>query len=669
MFLNTEVLQRGLRTSRFLRDRKSESGQDIIQTLSVGTVDGYVSAVVALYNFQFSSGYNTHPHPRGAKLKAVMKDRTRKEHVRRKAEYADRGANTLQDRYEEEEMMNVVRSCWTWGRAENSQRRALPITIESAHRTALDFLMGHMMLLRGENRRTMQLPDLFPLPLQNEGPTACTAQICILDNGKMNKSGRIEYGGVVRHKNVLLCTMSQLAFYFFYRWTISSESPPHFQRRQQWYDIHVLRGRNVTSPLSYEVQLEWTNKIYQVANVKILKKTHQRPYGAQRAELGGVSESQIRRAGRWNSDALSQSYLTHLPLEFVRVMAGFKPAPGDFYIARAKVQPSSSLVRSIWPWVDQWQAWFDQHLGESSLEPSVYEGLLIKDLPIAEEDRSDLAAQGFLRLLNELRTIILQDSVLLRREFPHHPMWKDSLFVREDYLRFSIEVENSLVDVTEPDELRIQRIVPDIANRLNMSRADIVRSINEHGARNHRLLEAIHERLEDFFAGKVSVTFHAPETSSSSPSRTRTMNAEAVNLFDSVTKGQASQLFTQSAHEATSSDEGSRNARTLDPNASPLIHTMSRTINTVPDLWREWMFGLGSAPAIQALETAYGARWRPSQQERVFFGRRKMIIEEVQRRTALGMTSEAAVEELELVRRRMNVGLHKLWKWLHDTKV
>ena len=38
--------------------------------------------------------------------------------------------------------------------------------------------------------------------------------------------------------------------------------------------------------------------------------------------------------------------------------------------------------------------------------------------PKGEEDRDDMAAQGFLRLLAELRTILLQDSVLLRQEFP-----------------------------------------------------------------------------------------------------------------------------------------------------------------------------------------------------------------------------------------------------------
>ena len=108
------------------------------------------------------------------------------------------------------------------------------MSIEPGHRTAVDFLMGHMLLLRGENRRTMQLADCFPMPLKNEGP--------------------------------------------------------RFQRRQDWYDWHLLRGRDVLTPLSYEVQLEWTNKMFKAAEVTALKKTHSRGQGSQEAERGSVSE-------------------------------------------------------------------------------------------------------------------------------------------------------------------------------------------------------------------------------------------------------------------------------------------------------------------------------------------------------------------------------------------
>jgi hypothetical protein len=71
--------------------------------------------------------------------------------------------------------------------------------------------------------------------------------------------------------------------------------------------------------------------------------------------------------------------------------------------------------------------------------------------------RLDLAGLGFLRLLCALRVILLQGSVVLRKEFPLHPLWKDSLFDGEEYRRFAVRVEDSLANVVTPDELKIQQ--------------------------------------------------------------------------------------------------------------------------------------------------------------------------------------------------------------------
>jgi hypothetical protein len=150
-------------------------------------------------------------------------------------------------------------------------------------------------------------------------------------------------------------------------------------------------------------------------NLTTLKKTHiGRSQGAEQAELEGVGEGQIRRAGRWNNDALSNCYLTHLPQKFLRTMAGFEPSTqGNYYLPRAKILPPPSLVQAIWPWVDTWLDWFKSY-GEKADGDRNDGGNRADDNQDKEEDRNDMAAQGFLRLLDQLRTILLQDSVLLR---------------------------------------------------------------------------------------------------------------------------------------------------------------------------------------------------------------------------------------------------------------
>ena len=65
-------------------------------------------------------------------------------------------------------------------------------------------------------------------------------------------------------------------------------------------------------------------------------------------------------------------------------------------------------------------------------------------------------------------------------------------------------------------------------------------------------------------------------------------------------------------------------------------YTHSRTISTVRELWTEWTIVLNSQPAVLALEQQYGTQWRSESKERVMFGRRKIIIDEIYARTKDG---------------------------------
>jgi Centromere DNA-binding protein complex CBF3 subunit, domain 2 len=59
-------------------------------------------------------------------------------------------------------------------------------------------------------------------------------------------------------------------------------------------------------------------------------------------------EFQIRRAGKWNDDTMSTTYLTELPREFIRIVAGHS-AQGLYFIDRDQIQPSEELKSHIFP--------------------------------------------------------------------------------------------------------------------------------------------------------------------------------------------------------------------------------------------------------------------------------------------------------------------------------
>ncbi len=66
-----------------------------------------------------------------------------------------------------------------------------------------------------------------------------------------------------------------------------------------------LRLQEPRAGLSYNSQRDWVVKAFGYAGVQCTKKTHiGRSSGAKTAELKGLDEDQIRRAGRWNGRLL-----------------------------------------------------------------------------------------------------------------------------------------------------------------------------------------------------------------------------------------------------------------------------------------------------------------------------------------------------------------------------
>ncbi|SAM09638.1 hypothetical protein [Absidia glauca] len=56
---------------------------------------------------------------------------------------------------------------------------------------------------------------------------------------------------------------------------------------------------------------------------------------------------QIRYQSRWNNTTINGAYLTNLPRELVRSMAGFLTYGRFFYLARAALNPPTSLCKKL----------------------------------------------------------------------------------------------------------------------------------------------------------------------------------------------------------------------------------------------------------------------------------------------------------------------------------
>ena len=104
---------------------------------------------------------------------------------------------------------------------------------------------------------------------------------------------------------------------------------------------------------------------------------------------------------------MTGAYLSYLPRAFMRSIAGFPKEGKGYFLPRAREVPEEALCSKIWPETDVWLKRMEAyHPGRAENEVA----------------RLDLAGSGFLRLLRALRVILLQDLVILHKQFPLHPL-------------------------------------------------------------------------------------------------------------------------------------------------------------------------------------------------------------------------------------------------------
>lgn len=627
LFLRVKVIDRPLKM-RSRNDNDSINAEDT--RLSWRSVRQYVTAITDLWRLQKSLGMNSHPSPRDHTARELVKTIQGMEADRQKAAFADKGRDSLRDGYSEPQLQQIC--CGLWERT--GETTALQAEIHL--RTIVDILLGHYLLTRGGDRRNVELSDLQTFELAEEGPTRCFPVIMTTRAGKQNQHGRLETAGALRNRDPFSCLLSSLGFYLLFRWDLTSEPFPDFTERSRWYPIRLLKssgGTSASQGLSYGSQRDWAAKAFEYAGIRSSKKTHiGRSSGAKLAEVKGVTEDQIRRAGRWNQEQMIGCYLTALPREFMRVMAGHPKKKGRFEIIRARVPPPGSLLPLIWPELDQYAGRFGPNDGQID----------------------DLAGHGFTDLLFHLREVILQDSVALRCRFPKSAVWNHPVFDHKDYLRFAAQVAAVMEEGERPNQLALlEAAIPtltdflrssDTRNQALMAGVATKADLQVMGA---QLAEALRDSVGEMLDSAVFKLARPPLAAgpaqplfASAPAVTPAPPAAFVPPAPSPAPSVPSSLASlapppPAASSASTSSVSGQSHRSVTPEgAGPPAYRMSRSVKTVTDLWREWTVGIGGGPAIASLDARWGFRWRSGRgrhAEAEFYSQRLEVIREIRR--------------------------------------
>jgi hypothetical protein len=303
----------------------------------------------------------------------------------------------------------------------------------------------------------------------------------------------------------------------------------------------------------------------------------------------------------------------------MRLMAGFShERAGLYHLKRAIAEPPQSLQRHIWPWLD--------------------EAAQMYALGYASGQGSDLDQSGdqFVKLLLELRVVLLQDSALLMPRFPKLPLWKHPVFSHDDWSRFAEQVREAEAREEEPEHVLLARTQPLVASEIaalnrNLSglvqhgttvvsdavkdlKSYLVAAINaltQQIAQNQapqRLLlvppEAVKESfLNESFGDILSTT---ALTSRSSPARRPALDVPPAT----VAPGPSLESNTQARPVA----EG----WPIDP--------ITPSMKSMAEVWQEWHHGLGGNPSVVELDKRFGNKWRYNSKIRQRCSIRKRLV-------------------------------------------
>jgi hypothetical protein len=603
----------GKKLHHFLKEQvcHRKSKKDSKKTIGFYTLRTYKSAIIDLYMQQKGLNQNSNEHP-GVfpSLKSLMDQYKRGQNTRNKANYSDRGHGTLLEGFTTAEDLLKMSNYY------------LELNKPVAIRNRLLFLLPHFSVCRGENVRSLQLPDLFYLKLDSEGYSVCYAVVLIMSQGKRNQFGKKEFGAFIRNKNVLVCPMGALATFFFVRYHIQNVPFPTMWRNRDWYDLMLAPGEDPVSEISYSTHYKFIKDMLDALGVKSEVKTHMgRGTGSRMADVLGAAESDIRRSGRWNQQAVS-CYLTSLPRETMRTLAGFPKDRGHFYIPRAAVEPPEALKDMIFPDVSKWASVHGLH-GASE--------------PDSNAEHS-IATDGFLMLMTLIRTVFLQDSIYLRDAYPNLFIWKHPIFQCEQYHEFAAMLKDAVDTSTVPQEERLQLAVPLIAEKLT----DMTRVMQDQHNIIHNKLDtqyAVHtnfqQKMADIFSGRSNIRI-----------QTDSFPYDPMDI------------------EPMSSDENNAPLSLTTDKGIP-SYVLCRSLTTVNEVWVEYTIGFGSNPAVRDLENTFGTKWRTGPKEQRYFCRRNILYKEIMKLVSNGFSEADAVNQLETLRVSKKFTLDALQKYLH----
>ncbi|KAI9486775.1 MAG: hypothetical protein EXX96DRAFT_627263 [Benjaminiella poitrasii] len=191
-----------------------------------------------------------------------------------------------------------------------------------------------------------------------------------------------------------------------------------------------------------------------------------------------------------------------------------------------------------------------------------------------DESVQTIRCEGFLKLLMEFRTILLQDAVILKQMVPSHELFQNEIFQSSEFQSFAEELTRTIDSATSLAEVEIQCVMPQI----NLKISDVFGQVR-------------------FFSRLVG------ENCGVNSALVDTITANVLeNMGNIWAIFPACLKMEQQEVEKEDSEEDEESAKR---------YKLSRDITNVLSLWKEWTTGLAlDKPSVNQLNETYGIKWR-----------------------------------------------------------
>ena len=165
---------------------------------------------------------------------------------------------------------------------------------------------------------------------------------------------------------------------------------------------------------------------------------------------------------------MENCYLTTIPREAVRGLAGFDPKRPSLSLIRASLIHSEALLSLVFPWIEDW----------------------IEKRDVGSVELT-ICFDSFLQTLKYLRIVFIQDAVCLKEKFPDLFVWNDAFFSTPEFVEFEMQLKRCISEAYRPEDQRIRDVLLDLSARITEEFCSLRSSVSA----NFAVVESTQKRV------------------------------------------------------------------------------------------------------------------------------------------------------------------------------